>query len=428
MNAFIVTVIILFITCLGFVIIRGFNLLPKKELLASIACGYGLGVGAVSTQLFIYARFDISWHPFWLLTPWIIFVISMVIFRREAFIFKVDKVPEFTIFEKCLIVGICLTIAYVILEALIRPVTVWDGWAIWLLKSKLFFIDGTIQAHILDYIKSDYPLTISLFGSYIYILLGSIDDTSILLTSVAFLISLSILFFSTLKRYYGLSYALLFTFLLFTTQNFIRHGGRMEAGQADLPLSYFIFTCAILLLEYIRKSNPQIILLLSIFLGITVLIKFEGVVFSLIIVSILAYHIYQKKRYKHILFLLMWFIPLLDWQVYKNMFGINVNYFAAHPLEISLQKIASSIFGTLSELLNAKTWSLLWIIYFYGLFFIKSKEQKTIFLLNVIILLQLSIYLMMYFFFAGNSPESSIERLLMHLAPLAVLVIALKAR
>ena len=144
MNAFVVIGTILFITSLGFVIIRGYNLLPKKEFLTTVALGYGLGVGIVSIQLYFYAYLGIPWSALFLITPLIIFILSTFFLRRDAFRFKVSKIPELSLFEKLLLVGICLTLAYVMFEALLRPVTVWDGWAIWLLKSKMFFISEFI--------------------------------------------------------------------------------------------------------------------------------------------------------------------------------------------------------------------------------------------------------------------------------------------
>lgn len=424
MNELIVLATIGFITTVGYTIIRGFNLLSSKENLFAIACSYGLGVGLITSQLYLYSRMQVPWMVEYIFTPWLLIIGWIVIKKRKDIVFSLPKFTSLRLVDTLLIIGIILTVGYVVFEALIRPVTVWDGWAIWLMKSKIFFIDGMINPEILNYVRSDYPLIVSLLGTFVYLVLGHVNDTAVLLTSVAFYIFLGLAIFAAIKNEYGLTYALLFTFLFVTLQNFVRHGGRLEAGQADLPLGYYTFMCTMLLIEYIRKSNSKVLLLLSSFLGITCLIKFEGIPISLVIVGFLLYHIYKHKLYRHIIFLLFWFIPFIDWQIYKKMYHLSYTYFSGHTFIFSFGKIVEAFTGTVRELLNVKSWNLLWITYFYTFFIAQKKLTYTQFILHAIILSQLLLYLGIYSFTTGNNPESSIQRLLVHIAPLVLYSIA----
>jgi len=56
------------------------------------------------------------------------------------------------------------------------------------------------------------------------------------------------------------------------------------------------------------------------------------------------------------------------------------------------------------------------------------RKNKEIFILHSIVLSQLLIYICLYIFTYGNAPDSSIERLLMHLAPIALFSIALNLK
>src|SRR4030067_1512713 len=110
---------------------------------------------------------------------------------------------------------------YVLIEALIRPVGVWDAVAIWLNKSKIFYLDGSLVPSHFIHIDSGYPLVVSLLGTFIYIILGHVNDTAVLITSFAFYSFLALSFFSILKEKFGVKYALIFTLLMVTTQNLV---------------------------------------------------------------------------------------------------------------------------------------------------------------------------------------------------------------
>ncbi|MBI2031152.1 MAG: glycosyltransferase family 39 protein [Candidatus Levybacteria bacterium] len=427
MNIFIVLITILFMSFVGYVVIRLFTLLPKKMVLFTIGCSYGLGAGLISLQLYLYSRFNISWSKESLIFPWIILIVLFLFKNMKKMSFKFLRTKKTEPIHIVFIIMILITVSYVFFEVLLRPVTVWDGWAIWLLRAKLFFIDGKINSLALNYVKSDYPLIISLLNTFIYLILGKVDDSAVLLTSFAFYIFLAIGLFSVLKNKFSLTYALLFTFLLMTIQTFVRQGGRLEAGQADLPLGYYIFISTIFLIEYLKNSSAKFLLSLNIFLGITILVKPEGL-FTAVAISVIAiFNIHMKKIYHQLKFFIIWIIFFLDWEIYKKFNNLKYTYISAHPLEMTWGKTLNAIWGTLKELVNIKSWNLLWVSYFASLL-MKVPRNETSKILNIIILSQLGAYIFMYIFTARNTPESSIERLLVHIAPLGVYSIAISMR
>lgn len=195
-----------------------------------------------------------------------------------------------------------------------------------------------------------------------------------------------------------------------------------------MPLGYYTFCSTIILLSYLKSSRGNIFLLLNFFLGVTGLVKYEGIPIGIIIELCAIYHIYTKKLYRHLPLIIFWLVPLLEWDTYQKVHNSKDTYFSSHVFEISGHKTINAILGTLKELLNIKSWNLLWIIYFYSLFVGKSKINKELIMINLIILSQLCVYMALYLFTVGNNPESSVERLLMHIAPLGFYAVALYVR
>jgi len=433
MNGFITVVSLGFLSLVGFVVTKGFDLLPKKSTLFIVGLSYGLGVGLITAQMYLYARMGILWSSVNLLLPWVLLMAVLYLFQRKKIRFFTPFPPKagrqndrsFDGVIAFLLIGILFCVFYTVFEAVMRPLTVWDGWAAWIIKSKAFFLDKTITIPTLQYIRSDGPLVISLLGTFVYVMLGSADDTAVLLSSSAFYIFLLILFYSALKERYSTRYALFFTFLLATTQTLIRQGGRMEAGQADLPLGYFIFVTAVLFLDYFKSAKTPILILLIGFVSMTTFIKFDAMPFVLLMIVMICFVIYQKKTYYQVPLLLLWLIPFLDWQYYKKMTHLDGIYMEGHGIVFSMIKIMNAFIGSLKALVNIKSWNLLWFAYFYCFFFLFSPKNKELVILHIIVLSQLGVYLLIYFFTAGNAPESSAQRLLVHVAPLALYTIAL---
>src|SRR6185437_15524345 len=128
-----------------------------------------LGVGLTSFQLYIYSRLGITWQREFILYPWIVIVTILLLRKRKYIHFPKFSKPKLHLLWVILLIFILLTSGYVIFEALLRPVTAWDGWATWLMKSRVFFINGKIDLALLDHLKSDdYPLIINLLSTFIF--------------------------------------------------------------------------------------------------------------------------------------------------------------------------------------------------------------------------------------------------------------------
>ncbi|OGH12563.1 MAG: hypothetical protein A2857_01250 [Candidatus Levybacteria bacterium RIFCSPHIGHO2_01_FULL_36_15] len=423
-----VLLIILAIVFIGYLFIRVINVFEKRCLAEIIFYAYGVGVGAVAFQLFTYSRLGISWNPLLLIGPWLLIVL---IFRNKIFpkqsILPFQKV-KLRYFDKIMIVLILSLIFFVAFESIIRPVQAWDGWSSWLMKAKIYYMDGKINPSSFLYLDSEYPLTISLMSTFIYIMIGQVNDRAVLLSFFMFYFSIGAVTFFSLKNYVGLTRSLIFTFLLLSLQNIIRHGGRFEAGQADLALGYYILVSGILLMDFIKNYNIKTLILLNLFLGITSMIKNEGLPYSLFVEVLIIYHIIKIRKYNYLLPLFLWLIPLLDWQLFKIINRLPVNYLFRN-FYIHTGRILDVILTISKEFINLKNWNILWLVFIASIFLpLSTKIRSVLRYLYILIFFQLIMYLFIFLITPVDATvhiNNVIDRLLIHIAPSSVFSIAI---
>lgn len=427
MNEAIVLLGLIWMTCIGYVIIKFFRLLDNSSDIEKLPYSFGLGAGVVAIQLYLYSRLHVSWNIFFLLLPWILFLI--LFFRIKTFWTHPAFVKNIKLVDKILIFFIITLFLFVLLESIIRPVTAWDGWASWLLRAKIFFIDGSIRSDVFSYIPSEYPLLASLMSTFIYIFLGVVDDRTVLLLYPAFYIFLSMLFYFSSRRLLGNTSALFFTFLLISTQNVIRHSGRYEAGQADLIQGFYIFASSLLFVVYLRSKSLGNMILLQIFLGITSLIKNEGVSFVIFTQVLLAIFLLRKKLYKHFFSFLFWIIPFVDWQLFKFFHQLPKAPSYLHS-SFHLERLPLILEEFTREFFNIQNWNLLWPVFFLSFFVFLFSSKRNIYTLALYLLIFLQLWVYMgIFFFTSPNPALHIpnvaDRALLHLAPSAVYAVSI---
>jgi len=107
---------------------------------------------------------------------------------------------------RALLVGvIAVQVALVAVLAVGRPLTAWDGWAIWGLKARTIFLEGGVSPAVYaDPSRASthpyYPLLLPLTEAWVYGWLGTPDDRLVGLVSVLFYLSLVGISYSTVRR------------------------------------------------------------------------------------------------------------------------------------------------------------------------------------------------------------------------------------
>ncbi|OGH19476.1 MAG: hypothetical protein A3F31_01950 [Candidatus Levybacteria bacterium RIFCSPHIGHO2_12_FULL_38_12] len=429
MNEFLLVIFILiFFTYIGKIVIRVFGFLNDFSDLDTIPFSFALGSAVCAFQLYLYSRLNIHWVVLYVVTPWLLFFVAIFILKKELLIFRIRKFnKKLRLKDYVLIFFIFILIGFVGFESALRPLSAWDGWASWLFKSKMFYIDGSIKASSIQYSQSDYPLLVSLIGTFIYIVFGKVNDTAVLLYFFGCYTMLGIGLFTQLKRRIGTTNALLFTFLLLSLQNLIRHGGRFEAGYADIPLALYMFLSSALLYQFVKQKEIMTFILLQIFLGITALIKNEGLFFSILAELFVLYFIFKTKKTNLLPVMLFWITPIIDWNIFKYLYNVPQNFLLVNlQNHVHLDTFFSIIFEFSKEFINFQNWNILWIVFFFSLTYSLFKRKTSIF--YIFVLVQLLLYIIV-FMISPIDPvvhvKNIVDRLFIHVAPLAVFAVAL---
>lgn len=424
MSFFLIVLTILVIISAGFLVIELLGFLKESSLFEKLSFSWGLGFGLIGLQLFFYHLLNIEWNRLSILFPWISLFI-LYIQKNKPYFPKMT--PRLQSREKIFVTLILLLVLFVGFESTLRPVQAWDAWDNWLFRSKVFYHHNTIDQYYFHYAQDEYPLIIPLVGTFGYIMMGQINDRLILLLFFMFYLCLGGLFFGTARRLFNTQKALLFTFLLLSLQNLIRHGGRFEVGQADLALSYYIFAGMILLASFIKRKSKKAAFLLSVFLGISGQIKYDGMAFVMIVTLISFFSIIEWKRYRYVFLLLPTFLLLIPWQLYKVFNHLPENFLFRSGINIHIERVATVILFMSKEFFSIKNWNLLWIVFFVCLIFYWRRSEKAKLFLVVLFLQWLSYFVI--FLMTPTDPathiENIIDKLYIHLAPIAMLIIAI---
>lgn len=431
MNIIKISIDVLFIILIGYSFGELFLFHKSYSLLKKLGLSYALGFGFIGLQMFFYQLINIGWSTFTISLPWCLLI--LIYLKNKGFRINYENVRRyfweqgFTRLEKALMALIFLIVFFVGIESVIRPVQAWDGWDNWVLRSNVFYLNNGIDRYYFNYTTDSYPLIIPLTVAYGYISLGKIDDTAILLFYYMFYVSLGALFYSVAKDRGGRKLALLFTFLLLSTQNFVRHGGRYEVGQADLAVGFYIFAGTVVLLDYLKYKSKRTLLLLAILLGVAGQIKNDSLPFIILVLAILSFRMVRDKKYSRILLLSPLPLIMLPWEIFKKVNQLHPNFLFRNGVELHLDRLPSVIIALSKEFINIQNWNLLWIIFIFCLIAFR-KNLRHHWLIPTIIGFQWFFYACVFLIIAPDpiSQINSVEnKLYLHIAPLAVLTIVI---
>jgi hypothetical protein len=182
----------------------------------TLALSYGLGVGLITTQMLVFSLigigFTVSRILVWWLLAWTAHAArSRVAWRRPPL--SPPRTPasrsvlRFTSISDpiaaALLIPLILISAIELLHAAVMPVWLWDVWAVWDLKARIFYFDRSVLPFFSDnhYVLTqlDYPLLVPLAGTLLYLVLGGPHDV-VQILSVLFYVSALALFFGVLRR------------------------------------------------------------------------------------------------------------------------------------------------------------------------------------------------------------------------------------
>ncbi|MBI1912529.1 MAG: hypothetical protein HYS21_11085 [Deltaproteobacteria bacterium] len=438
----------------GFLIVKfidrrgelGLGVLPR------LGAAFMLGLGAVSLQMFFYSVISIRFSPFGIALPWVAITIILFLTPLGKGSQKTEALPSKSgigAFQIVLTALIALQVIYAFIYTSLMPINGWDAWAIWFLKAKAFFVDkGVEQLFFENYGNShiDYPLMIPLSAAWIYTAVGSINEFAAKALYPLQYASMLLIFYYVVSRLADRQFAILFTFLLSLTPIVMVHGAGFPVkvsvlymgdytGYADLPLAIYFLGAASFFYLYMLEGRMPFLILATLFFAVGAWTKNEGLTFALLgAVAMLAFIISEKKPLAKPLILITAVLILFiaPWSIYKA----HYHYTSEYAGNLSLQVLASNfsrlgtIFSSFLKYMFAAIglYNFTWWLFFASLALnARSIFTKPMIFVNFLLFAQIGIYIFVYMISPSDINwhiATSIDRLLLHMAPLAMLVSA----
>ena len=427
----------------------------KTFLAERIALSFGLGTGALSIGMFLlsYTGFQLNLLNILLLfTPFFVYLLWREKFEIVCSGANIkSKLKDFNSLQLTLIALILFIIFLIFSDALIQPMHGWDERAFWAFKAKILYHEGTIFST--DFFDADrvhphkrYPLLIPLVESWIYIVLGHIDDRLVKVIFPLFFTSLLLILYSSQRKFFSRTHSLIFTALLASVPCFVatlisKHNAA-SVGYADIPLSFFYFISVIYLYMWMMdNSNKDYLVIAAIFSAFTVFTKPEGIILFIISLFILNMYILfdlkqaKKQKIMHLLsYLIIPTVMLLPWFIFKSNLPSDIPFNFSITYFIQRLYIAPIVLtGVLKNSLNPLLWGVLWGLFWLStLFTIKETFKKPLVYLFLILIFYISAWITIYML-RPSSVEGveysvfmwgNIGRRLTHIAPIMVFLIS----
>jgi 4-amino-4-deoxy-L-arabinose transferase-like glycosyltransferase len=410
--------------------------------------GMSLIVGMVLSvfTLFFYSSIGLRFDILNILAiPSILF--AMTISRYLAKPCKVGEViskegtPEkWGLAEKLLLSAVAVQVVWVFFLTIPFPVHAHDAAANYALKAKIFFFYSGIPAGFFSWSEStvahpDYPLFLPLMMTWIYSFIG-FNDVIVRLIMPLFYVGFMAVFFSSMRKLFSLSYALLATFILATIPQIADFSTIMHA---DIILTGFVTISVLYLMRYIRSGKGIELIMASFMMGSSIWIKNEAMVFTAVFILLLAVLIARSAREnkKKVLRDVLRSLALLaaisaPWILTRVSVGavnsdLDIKSLTASRVWENISHIPALLNLFQQEVFGPKKWNIFWVIFFVSIAWKRKQLFKgEIFYLSVFLGVSALAYFGAYMAMTGENlyfyVNTTISRFMMHFAPVAAVL------
>ena len=318
----------------------------------------------------------------------------------------------------------------------------WDGLVIWEFKARLAYLGGGslpvgyFSDPTRGWSHPEYPQLLPLTESWLYAWLGGPHQGyAKIIFALFYTVALGLLY-SGASRLGGHSWrGLVAGFLLFFLPMAVIGEGSATSGYADFPLAVFYLGSAIYLAEYVETGERGALALAGALAALLPWVKQEGMILWLCVAApIIVNGIRSRALWPTLTAILPGPLVFLGWRTFLAQVSApqlrDFESLSATNLWLNLGRIRDLAQWLAVEFVDSDSWSLLWPTLGLALLFILARRSRPGYMaLTATALLPLLLYPPIYVF-SGYSPflghvESSLPRLMLHAAPVAVMVIAL---
>ena len=326
-----------------------------------------------------------------------------------------------------------LNVLYVFSGVLNYPFRSMDVMSDWLLKAKVLYMSPTFPFVFFQdwsYMAShmQYPILLPLLFSFIYRIVGSVSEISVLLFyPVIYAATLALCYYTLRLLQINTTQSLLCTYVYSMMSPLLAQGGRGHAGNADIVITLIGWAVLSLLLQHRRRFLH--ILLSSLLIGIASQIKLEGV----FLISILFFT--EIPKTVKVIALCVSALPAVLWMNFVQIHGFasDIGYRLVSIREV-FTRLAIILTGMIREMANPRNWYVFWPLFLLLLF---VRERVHPFIKRTVLPAMLSMimaYIAAYLFAYFTKTEinitkyvtSSMDRILLQLSPFYFIYFASK--
>ncbi|MEP7273518.1 MAG: hypothetical protein ABI882_18620 [Acidobacteriota bacterium] len=414
-------------------------LLPRGQtvsLIEVVSLSVLLGSGIVSLSSFFAGFFLSGWSIRGFVGALSISLAAIGWSSRRRLIFAFGKEQDWA--SRILAVIIALQFVIVIWASL-RLALGYDGLFIWESKAHLIFQEsGSMPSAFLSgspqqFPQPDYPLLLPLTESWLYGWMGEPNQGFVKLVSPLFYLAIvGILVSSGARlggsRWRGLIPGVLFFFLPWAVL-------RTTAGEADIPLGAYYLAAVAYLLQYWESHDQRSLLLIGLLAALLPWVKQDGVILWACLIGVALIRAACRRQWRDfamialpgIIWLACWRIFLILDRATEHEIYLPVRW---STLANNIDRVPEIARSLINELIDTRHWSLTWLLPVAGIAqVIGGRGRRRTLVWLVLIFAPMSLYSSIYIFtawqpFTGHI-DSSLGRLLMHLAPVALLGMSL---
>ena len=288
----------LFATC-----IIGWRMLPARWEMgwtAKLSFGFAAGAFAISIEMFLLDLAGLGWDLFVVAIPWFVFGgwLSYRDRKHPPESVRPRRLPSPGPLSILLPLLILLPVLIWMPFERVTPLISWDAWAIWMLKAKAFYLDGTMsgffERHQEFVGQPGYPLLVPLYATFLYTLNGGVADAAAKILSPCFFLALLGVFHHFARRWAAPVPALVFTAMLACVP-MVDHLGFELAGYAGTALSLYLVAAAGFVYEWWKEGRSVDLAGASLAATAAAWTKNEGQFFLLAILVLAAVKLLRSK-------------------------------------------------------------------------------------------------------------------------------------
>lgn len=416
------------------------------------AAAWPYGVTLLAWWMVAADLLDLPWI-WWSIALPLLALAGIIVYRRRTMTVRAPVCPaSFTSWrwwEYGALAILTALVAGASAHAVLVPVNDQDSWTMWALKGQAFFRDGAMAPVLTMYSQSDlhhssYPPAQPLVQAWAYSAMGGIDERLARLVFTLWYASCLGLVWAACKRWQGRESAWSWTLLLAATPLLLDHAA---LSNADLPLAVAWLLGCIALAHWIETGERGWLAGAILALAGGAWLKVDGMFFGLLLLgAAVVMRIVQVRRQGHsglsplttgLVALLLLLASIIPWLVYTQALGLlGATPGLARAQQDGWRNLGQGGRVLVAEMLlsyNNSAWGLmgggfgaLWLIvggaWLAGWRRLSADPVLGFLVLAVLggVLCYLGIYVLRPFF--------SIERYLLHLAPIAVVGAAVALR